>query len=393
MLTIAAAKAAGAQARAYKMFDGGGLHLHVAPTGTKSWRLKYRVRGREKLLTFGQFPAMSLAEARACREQAKAALRDGADPARSDEKLETFEQCARAWYRLQRTNWSPAHARDVIASLEREIFPAIGATAIDDVNASALLNVMREIEGRGCIETARRIRQRIAAVFGFAMAQDLATSNPAEQLGFAMGGTALVSPHAALTDLTECRDLLAACEVTPSAQTTRLAGRFLALTAVRLDAVRGMCWREVENLDGPEPLWRVPAARMKLARIKKGETRFDHLVPLAPAAVEVLRAALRFAPVNEGGLVFPGRGGCRPIGEGAIRQLINRAGYRGRHVPHGWRSSFSTILNEELGPESRGDIDLALAHTPKDKVEAAYNRAQLLDRRRDLMERWGAMLG
>jgi integrase len=171
----------------------------------------------------------------------------------------------------------------------------------------------------------------------------------------------------------------------------------LALTAVRLEAVRGMRWDEIEDLDGHAPLWRVPPARMKLKKAKKEDARFAHLVPLSDAAVAILRQAARengydtHSPQAED-LVFPGRDHGRPIGEGAIGALYDRAGFSGRHVPHGWRSSFSTILNETLGPDARADIDRALAHTPKDKVEAAYNRAELLDRRRMLFARWGELL-
>lgn len=129
---------------------------------------------------------------------------------------------------------------------------------------------------------------------------------------------------------------------------------------------------------------------MKLARAKKSEDRFAHLVPLSAAAV--LREARNIPGIIPGGPIFPGRGGTAPMGEGAIGGLYKRAGFAGRHVPHGWRSSFSTILNEELGEEWRVTIDRALAHSARDKVEAAYNRAQLLERRRQVLDRWGEML-
>jgi integrase len=170
-----------------------------------------------------------------------------------------------------------------------------------------------------------------------------------------------------------------------------MASRFLALTAVRLAAVRGMRWPEV---DLEARIWTVPAERMKLSKPKKGEERFAHVVPLSDQALWILRGLRSSTSLEEGNLkrlVFPGRSGG-PIGEGTLRELYNRAGFAGRHVPHGWRSSFSTILNEDLGPEWRTDIDRALAHSPKDKVEAAYNRAQLLDRRRVIFDRWGELL-
>lgn len=402
MLTTAVAKAAGAQARAYKLADAGGLHLHVAPTGTKSWRLKYRFAGREKLLTIGRFPDVSLAEARARREEAKAALRDGRDPGSRDHVerargMVTFEQLARRWIEHEKPAWSPAHAADVSASLARDVFPAIGALRADAIEPTELLNAVRQVEARGCIETARRLRQRLSAIFGFGIAEGEITRDPAEHLGRAMRKGRAARPHPALTRIEDCRALLAACEAVDVRPAIRLASRFLALTAVRLDAVRGMRWGEIEDLDGDEPVWRVPPARMKLAREKKDRPEFAHLVPLSAAAVAVLREALSiFATSNEAekvdnGLVFRGRAKNSPIGEGALRELYQRAGFGGRHVPHGWRASFSTILNERL-PDYRADIDRALAHSPKDKVEAAYNRAALLERRRRLFEQWGALL-
>lgn len=396
MLTNAAAKAAGAQSRAYKLFDQGGLHLFVAVTGTKSWRLKYRWKGREKLLTIGRFPDVSIAQARIRAAEAKDCLARGIDPAASSsgtEKMNSIEAVARSWYRHGRPSWSKAHAADVIGSLERHVFPAIGTLAIDAVTPPELLNVMRSVEKRGTLTTAQRLRQRLSEIFGFAIAEGLTTSDPAARLGAAMREAPPAQPHPALTDIGECRELLAACELLGARPSTLLASRFLALTAVRLEALRGMRWEEV---DLKARIWTVPAARMKLARAKKeqsekGEARFDHQVPLSAAAIAVLQAA-RENGHDAHSLVFPGRSAGMPIGEGALRELYIRAGYARRHVPHGWRATFSTIMNEDLGEGWRTAIDMALAHSAKGKVEGAYNRAQLLDARRQVFDRWGELL-
>lgn len=397
MLTNAAVKAAQPQSRAFKLYDSGGLFLLVTPAGTKSWRLKYRRAGREQLKTMGRFPEVNLAQARALRDQAKQDLARGVDQL---EQLRSFADIARAWHAHNLTRWSPAHADDVIAGLERDVFPAIGGNAIGDIRPSELLKVIRAVEARGCRATASRLRQRLSAVFGFAIAQDLVTADPAAQLGRAMAGTALVQPHPALIDIVECRALLQACELARANLHVRLASRFLALTAVRLDAVRGMRWGEIEweCVDTGRPAWRVPPARMKLARSKKGEARFAHLVPLSEPALAVLVAAAEIhgqpdgKSIDPGQLVFAGRGGAAPIGRGSMGALIARAGFQGRHVPHGWRSSFSTILNDDLGPEFRAAIDRALAHSPKDKVEAAYNRSGMIDQRTAIFDRWGELL-
>lgn len=397
MLTNAAVKAAGARDRAYKLHDQGGLFLHVATTGTRTWRQKYRWRGREKLLVHGRFPEMNLAQARMRVLEAKDKLGRGVDPAgRVDIQVNSFEQLARAWYRHNLTSWSPAHAADAIASLERDVFPELGALGPDAIGAPVLLAALRSVENRGCIATAQRIRQRLSEIFEFGIAEGLCSSNAASSLGAAMKEAPPATPHPALTSIEDCRALLQACELVDARPVTRLASRFLALTAVRLDSVRGMRWGELEDLDGDQPLWRVPPARMKLKRAKKDEPRFAHLVPLSPPAVAVVREVAQKigydARFPEGGLVFPGRAANSSIGEGSIGELYDRAGFKGRHVPHGWRSSFSTILNEQLGDDWRSAIDAVLGHAKSDKVEAAYNRAQLLGRRRDVLDRWGNVL-
>ena len=403
MLTIAAAKAAEPRTRAYKMADAHGLYLFVAPTGLKSWRMKYRFGGKEKLLTFGRFPEMSLGAARARREAAKAQLRDGIDP-KAGAGADDFRSVALAWHALQRTRWSATHAGDVLSSLERDVFPAIGARPIGEIRATELLNVIRSVEQRSKVATARRLRQRLSAIFRYAISQELAEADPAAQLDQAMQVAPLSRPMPAITDIDGVRALIVGCEAVDGMRAALLAHHFLALTAARLSPVRFARWEQFEGLETAEPTWRIPARRMKLSQAKKAEERFDHLVPLSAPAVAVLREAADLFPYLAGGLcfpssgpVFPGRGAAGVIGEGAIGELIRRAGFAGRHVPHGWRSSFSTILNEDFsarfgGEEWRSTIDRALAHAPKDKVEAAYNRSEQLDRRRAVFDRWGELL-
>lgn len=388
MLTIAAAKAATPRTRGYKLSDSHGLHLFVAPTGTKSWRQKYRFGGREKLLTFGRFPDLSLAEARQRSAAAKAQLQGGIDPGAAAIGI-GFESVARAWHELQRPRWSPTHAGDVLSSLERDVFPKVGNKPITEIGAGELLAIVRQLERRACVATARRLRQRLSAVFRFAKSQELVTEDPASALDQAMLPAPLARPMAAIETIEQARALLNACDAAGGIASIRLAARFLALTAVRLGALRGADWIEFANLDGDAPTWTIPADRMKLSRAKKAEERFAHIVPLSRPAIACLEEARHFS--RGPGLVFRGRDGASPIGAGAIGALIARAGFAGRHVPHGWRASFSTILNEEL-PSERDAIDKALAHAGMGKVEAAYNRSGQLDRRRALFDRWGALL-
>ncbi|HEY0116301.1 MAG TPA: integrase arm-type DNA-binding domain-containing protein [Allosphingosinicella sp.] len=393
MLTNATVKAARPSARAYKLGDAGGLYLYVRPSGSKTWRMKFRYQRREKLLTFGDFPDVALVDARELRDRAREQLRRGEDPtARSAELASieaTFEAAARRWHAHQLARWSTVHAADVLTSLERDVFPAIGALHLGAIDAPAVLRVLRDVERRGAVETARRLRQRISGVFGFAMSEGIAAADPAAIVARALAPSPATRRHPALLELADARALLAAAERVDAAAIVKLASRFLALTAVRLAALRGARWDEFQDLDGAAPLWRIPAARMKLTQVKKADPAADHLVPLSAAAVDVLRQARAIA--GDAGFVFPGRGGRLPIGEAAIGELYIRAGHSGRHVPHGWRATFSTIMNER-SPGDRDLIDRALAHAPKDKVEAAYNRAEHLERRRDLFQRWADLV-
>jgi integrase len=404
MLNDAAVRAARPRAAAYKIADERGLHLFVAPNGRRSFRLKFRYQGREQLLTIGTWPEISLADARARRDVAREQLARGEDPRPAQVceivQIRNFEDAARAWHRHQLARWTAVHAADVLQSLERDIFPVIGAMPMAAITPPVVLAVIRTVEARGSIETARRLRQRISTVFAFAVSEGWAQHDPAAIVAKALQPPALKRQQPALIEIDAARELLAAAELVDAAPATKLASTFLALTAVRLAAVRGASWSEFEGVDwsgdlvGPtQPIWRVPAERMKLAAAKKSSSSNDHLVPLVPAAVQLLRAARALAGNDqiEGGLVFAGRFGNNPIGEAAIGALYDRAGFRGRHVPHGWRATFSTVLNERF-PNDNSAIDRALAHAAKDKVEAAYNRARHLARRRFLYQRWADLL-
>ena len=207
--------------------------------------------------------------------------------------------------------------------------------------------------------------------------------------------TDLVNARAVIEGSKKTRELLAKAELVDVAPMVKLASRFLALTAVRLASVRGARWEEIEDLDGEAPTWRVPAARMKMAAVKKLDTKNDHVVPLSRQAVALLRVArdmhhhrenMQHSDENMHGLIFADVAG-RPIGEAAIGAMYKRAGFAGRHKPHGWRASFATILNERF-PTEHVAIDRALAHSPKDKVAAAYDRSQQLAGRRRLFQAW-----
>lgn len=402
MLTELRCRQAKAADKNYKLADARGLYLFVTTTGFRSWRWKYRVGGKEKLLVLGSYPELSLAIAREDRDTAARLLKAGTDPSvdrkqtaaiRHAEHATTFEAVAREWHAQQISSWVAVHASDVLNSLEKDVFPYIGSTPIAAVTSPMVLQLVRRIEERPSVETARRVRQRISAVYGFAMASGYATSDPAIAIRGAMRPL-IKKRQPALASLEEARALLIAAEASPAHPMTKLASRLLALTALRPGVLRTTGWAELEDLNEDAPVWRIPADRMKLKVARKQDDRFDFLVPLSRQAVEVLRAARAFAP--RGPLVFPSqRHAHKPISENAIGYFYNRLSVRARHVPHGWRSTFSTVMNERAQvldrPGDRAIIDLMLAHIPEG-VEAKYNRAAYLPRRSQIAQEWADLL-
>ena len=400
LLTDTQVRTAKKKDKAYKLSDAEGLHLYVSTAGGKLWRMRYEFDGKEKLLSFGKYPDLSLADARRERDAAKAHLRAGRDPGleRKKEKAAdaaaaagtTFEVAAREWHSQQIPTWSPKHADDVIESLEKEVFPALGALPINDITPPMVLNVLKPIQARGAIETGHRVRQRISAVFVYGIGSSYCVNDPAAIVQKALAPVVKGKQPAVLT-LKEAREILRRVDDTPAHPVTRLAMRFLAITVVRPGTLAATPWAEVKSLIGqPDPIWFIPAARMKLRVRQKLDEARDHLVPLPSQAIETLEALLTLT--GRGPLCFPNnRKAHKPMSENALGYLLNRAGYHYRHVPHGWRTTFSTVMNE-LHRQDAAVIDFMLAHVRKDKVEAAYNRAEYLQRRKELAQEWADML-
>lgn len=407
MLTDARVKSAKPQDRPYKLGDTGGLFLLISPSGHRSWRCKYRFAGREKLLTLGAYPDVSVAKARAARDAAKADLREGKDPglakkqavaARALSADNSFEACGRAWHTLNKPRWGEWHADNVIDSLERDLFPEIGTMPIKDVTEAILLKALRKVERRGAIETAHRLRQRASGIFAYAAASGLRTGDPAAVIKSLLSPKPKAGHQPALGKLAELRTMIADVESEAASPVTKLAHRLIALTAVRSAVQRQCRWEELEGLDGDAPIWRIPPATMKLKLKLKDDVTFEHIVPLSRQAVEVIEA---IRPLT-GHLpyLFPNdRFAHRPMSENAVRALIVRANngaYLHKHCPHGWRASFSTIMNEWRREHGRADdrevINLMLAHVAEDKVEGAYNRAAHMERRRELAQIWADLI-
>lgn len=390
MLTETKIKAAKPDAKAYRLPDSGGLYVHVMPGGSKIWRLRYRIGGKEQTLTIGAYPDISLRVARERRDAAKDLLRQGINPSADKQMasalahpgtIETFETVAREWYGQRKDMWRSKHAVDVITSLERDVFPLLGKYAPSKITPKMTLHVLRLIEDRGAIETAHRVRQRMSEVFVHAIATDRAETDPAAIVKPALRPVSR-GHQPAITDLDKARAMISKIEEAPSHPVTQLGLRLLYLTGVRPGEVRGALWEEFHGLDTQEPTWIIPAERMKMAR--------EHIVPLSRQAVETIEALRPFS--GRFPHLFPNaRRPMTVMSENAIGYLINRAGFHHRHVPHGFRATFSSVMNERY-KEDHAIIELMLAHISKDKVAGAYNRALHLERRRELAQIWADLI-
>lgn len=287
----------------YKLSDAHSLVLYVAPSGCRSWRWKYRIAGKAKLFTFGSYPSVSLARARELRENVARALREGVDPAverrqraaaREAAAAATFEALAREWHESQRRLWSKRHAQIVLSGLEKDVFPKLGTLPITAVTAPLVLSVLRPIETRGANETAHRTRRWISEVFARAIGLGLAQADPAAVTRRALGHK-VKGHHPAVRTIEAARQVLQAADRQPAHPLTKLASRLLALTAVRSGTLRLAAADEFEDLDGSEPIWRIPGAKLKLSVERKRDEAFEFIVPLSRQAVETVKVAIDFS--------------------------------------------------------------------------------------------------
>ncbi|MEM7667219.1 MAG: integrase arm-type DNA-binding domain-containing protein [Pseudomonadota bacterium] len=374
--------------KTYKLADGGGLVIAVSPKGRKTWKLAYRFAGKQKELTGGTYPSVGLSAARKWRDRAKAQLAEGIDPsearkqARRQIELEDangFETVAREWHESRMPKWSERYSWITLRRLEADIFSEIGGLAISKITPADVLATIRKVEARGSIDMARRLNNQIGEVFRFAIAQGIAERDPSRDITAALKVRPPVK-HRASMPRQELPLFFSKLEAEPLEHLTRIALLFTIYTLVRTNETRFAEWTEFENLDGKEPLWRIPAERMKM--------RFEHLVPLAPSVVGLLKE-LRSLQLT-GPHLFPGnRKGV--ISENTMLYALYRLGYHSKATVHGFRGTGSTVLNESGKFESDW-IERQLAHDERDQVRAAYNSAQYLTQRRGMLEWWAKYL-
>ena len=367
------------EVKAYTLGDGQGLSLLVEPNGSKSWRFRYRYAGKPKMISLGVYPTITLAEARARRDEARKIVAEGKNPSevRKEQKLalriqseNAFEKIAREWHQMKSAKWSAGYASDIIEAFQNDIFPYVGTRPVGEIKPLELLNVLRKIEKRGALEKMRKVRQRCSEVFRYAIATGRAEFNPAADLSSAL--EVHKSNHFPFLKSDEIPDFLRALDSYAGSRLVQIATKLLMVTGVRTIELRAALWQE---FDLDNAIWEIPAERMKMRR--------SHLVPLSTQALGFLNELKSM--IGNYRYVFPGRNDPnKPMSEASINQLIKRIGYGGKVTGHGFRHMFSTLLHEQ-GFNSNW-IEIQLAHVDKNSVRGTYNHAQYLEQRRQMLE-------
>ena len=340
----------------YKLTDGNGLYLHITPAGGKLWRLKYRIDGKEKTLSIGKYPHLSLVEAREAAENARKMKAQGIDPSQAKQQakaerqaalLNTFEHIARDWHQNNISRWKPNHAQRIMRYLEKDVFPYIGSSPIQELRVAHIKQVLDAITARGVAETAEKIRQWINKIFNYALMLERVDGNPASALvGYIQPQTTEHMPALPREELTEFYRRLLQVDAEPQ---NRLCLMLLVLCFPRNTEIRGGEWKEI---NWQAKTWTIPASRMKRPR--------EHLIPLSDWAIELLQELHQLT--GKGRLMFPNRNTISGyISENTLGNILNRIGYKGIATPHGFRSLAS-------------------------KIRAAYNRAEYLAERTEMMQ-------
>lgn len=373
----------------YRMADGRGLYLAVTPTGGKLWRYKYRFLGKEKLMSFGQYPDLPLVEAREKHAQARRVLASGVDPmaARKEEKIAavladelTFHSVALDWFSHWKVNKDPSYVDRLERRLVADVYPVIGSRHIGDIKAPAIVDLVKGVERRGAADVARRILITIGQIYRYAIAHNKAERNPAADIKPGDILKQRVTKNFARIESHELPSLLQKIELYTGKPVTRLAIKLMALVFIRTKELIGGRWEEV---DFEQKRWTIPASRMKRV---KGSVRTPHIVPLSTQAIGILR--LLQTLTGKGELMFPAdRGGKGSMSNNTILFALDTMGYGGAMTGHGFRGVASTILYEHEFHEDH--IELQLAHMPRNKVRAAYDHARYLKQRAELMQWWG----
>ncbi|HEY0308920.1 MAG TPA: integrase arm-type DNA-binding domain-containing protein [Acidobacteriaceae bacterium] len=389
-LTDTAIRTGKSSKKPFKMYDRDGLFLLVNPGGSKLWRWRYRFEGKEKLMALGEYPLVSLSQARELHLAARKTLAGGIDPmaerkaeieakqreteARQREAESSFERVARKWWELWAIGKSPRHTDTVMRRLEADVFPAYGHKFIGAVTAADIRELMLLVARRDARDVAKRVHETTGQIFRYAIAHGIASRNPAADFKPRDILAEAKTENFARVDARELPELLARMDGYNGDAITRFAMKLMSYTFVRTSELIEAPWQE---FDLENARWIIPPERMKMDT--------PHIVPLARQSVDVLRALKLLA--GNGKLVFPGANDKnKPISNNTILFALYRLGYQGRMTGHGFRGLASTILNESGFAEAH--VELQLAHMKRNKVAAAYNHAKYLKQRTTMMQWW-----
>lgn len=389
-LTDIKCKNAKSKEKPYKLFDGGGLYLEVMTSGSKIWRFKYRFLGKEKRLTLGNYPVISLNKARNLLLENKQILSDGADPSfekrnkkREEERnlSNSFKFVACEWHSNQVERWSKRHARDTLHRMEKYIFPHIGNDPLNRIDPPLLLELLRRIERRGALEMANRVKTICGQVFRYGIVTGRCTRDPSADLKGALKTRR--KEHFPALDTREIPEFLAVLRSNKARLYPRTIRSILfsMLTFVRPGELRQARW---EDIDFDEARWIIPKEIMKMGKA--------HLVPLSKQSIDILLEQKEESDLLDSEWVFPSQiRPQEPMSNGTVLMAIKRMGFKGRMTAHGFRAMARTTIREKLGYEP-DIIERQLAHVPQSKVIAAYDRAQFLDQRIVMMQEWADYL-
>lgn len=375
-----------------KLADGGGLHLFITPAGGTTWRVKYRIGGKEKIYSIGPYPLVSLAAARVELSEVKALLLEGKDPvttrrvnraATAAGADNTFKAVAQEWLAMKKREWSARHFSKSERALERDIFPSLGSLPVSDITPAMVAKAIEDINKRDVLETATRILQHVNGVFRYAQAKGLCRDNPAGPAREILPRKKDSGRLPALLEWTALGDVLRRADMARLSPSVRMAHRLCAYTAARIGNVVNAEWREFD-LDGEQPVWVIPRAKMKVA-----SRDIDHRVPLGSEIAAELR---KWRGMFSGrGFVFPSPTGGAHIGRESIEKAYRvTLGLGRKHSPHGWRSAFSTLARDN--GFARDVVELALDHAHDNEVARAYDRGERFSQRVELFKWWGEQL-
>ena len=368
----------------FTLHDGDGLFLLIKTTGKKLWRFRYQRPGSSSRtnLSLGSYPALTLAVARQIRDQHLTALAQGMDPQQQQElaseqrqiELDSiFSTVAANWFQIKSRSVTEDYAKDIWRSLDKDVFPAIGAIPVQEIKARTIVEALEPIKARGALETVRRLVQRINEIMSYAVNTGLIDANPASGVGMAFEKPKKQNMPTLRPE--ELPRLMRSLVMSNLSVATRCLIEWQLLTLVRPSVASGARWAEIYL---GAKLWTIPAERMK--------TKREHMVPLSPQALEILEVMKPVSAHREH--IFPSRNNPKhAMNSQTANAALKRIGYGGKLVAHGLRAIASTAMNE--AGFNADVIESALAHCDRNEVRRAYNRSLYLEKRVELMDWWG----